>query len=214
MPNAQCLPLCISVFSVVKGLAVKVKAKKVQKGKPGFGHRFAEANAAVVIAGVEALPAERKARDAVVLRLIPTDDPSDRAHNVHDHGAFSMLLPAKQVCNARPRRYWPCHIIEGRIRGHIVRVSIDSVYDRTYEMARELAAAGIELGVVRAADVRDFALAAMSYEEARSKTRRNFDVGMSREERKLEREATKLLGGKGVRRGAEVAEAAKKGIGH
>ena len=53
-----------------------------------------------------------------------------------------MLLPAKAVFTARPRRYWPCHIVEGRIRGHTFRVSIDSVYDRTYEMARELAAAG------------------------------------------------------------------------
>jgi len=158
------------------------------------GHRFAEANAAVVIAGIEALPRERAARAAAIALLIPTDDPSDRAHNVHDPAtAFALLRPAREVPNAKPRRYPACHMVEGRVGGCTVRLSHDSVYDRTYQIARDLAAAGIELGVVRAADVRSTALAALAYEEARGRTRRNFDVPMSREERRLEQAASRML---------------------
>lgn len=167
---------------------MKVKAKKVKPG-PGPGHRFAEANAAVVIAGVEALPKAKDLRRAAIDALVPTDDPNDRAHNVHDHTIDRKLLPARAVGldRTQPRRYPPCHIIEGQVRGRVIHIAIDSVFDATYQIARELAEAGIELGVVGAARQRDEAVA--REDNLRSRTRRK-----TRQERTPEEKAASAAG--------------------
>ena len=81
------------------------------------GGLFRIANARVYITGVD--PA----------RAVPTRDPSDRAHAMF--GAEGYLVPAGPVGAARPRRYDPSQMTS---RG----VAIDSAYDATHRLRREL----------------------------------------------------------------------------
>ena len=81
-------------------------------------------------------------------QLIETDDRSDVAHDYWEGSvrmgrllAASELGPAERS-RARPRMYPPCYMQRVGLRS----ISYESVYERTDEAQRRLAAEGIDLG--------------------------------------------------------------------
>lgn len=99
-----------------------------------------------------------KAWAAYTASLVETDDPDDWAHGAHDFvydaagrivlSLGERLLPARELREAYgekiggPRRY-PAHQMVGRPGS---RVAVDSQFDHAARVARDLAAAGVDLG--------------------------------------------------------------------